>query len=227
MKWFKSNIVMAALLAGALGTLSVGGYKVVEAVPRIRSEYFGMQVELTDIETALLENGVVVEGDDQLLGYDRFLKPNNLNRVDSDGYVSNFYVGKTYNEKLSVRNVGTIDQFVRVIVRKYWVDSTGKRVNLDPALIDVHFVTDNGWEIDEAASTPERTVLYYGDILPVGQDSSLFADKLTISSEVMRKMTGEAYDYEDVTIRLEARVEAVQTHNADDAMISVWGRKNR
>ena len=33
------------------------------------------------------------------------------------------------------------------------------------------------------------------------------------------------YDYEGVTLNLEAEVDVVQTHNAEDAILSAWGRK--
>ena len=234
-KILRSPIATALLGLAAVGLILMGGINTVRAAPAIVSEYFGAQVELTDIETALLENGEIAEGDDDLLVTKRFLEPNELHERDENGLVDNFKIGKTYDEKLAVRNVGTIDQYVRVTVRKYWETTDGKRVDLDPKLIDIHFVTDDGWTIDEDASTPERTVLYYDSILGSAEnsetgnptDSSLFADKITISSDVFNYMTGEDYDYENVTFRIEAQVDAVQTHSDEEAMRSAWGRTNK
>ena len=35
-------------------------------------------------------------------------------------------VGKKYNEELSVKNTGDIDQYVRVSIYKYWIDADAK-----------------------------------------------------------------------------------------------------
>ena len=52
--------------------------------------------------------------------------------------------GKAYPEALSVKNSGTIDQYVRVMVYRYWVDKEGnKTTELSPELIDLN-LTGNG-----------------------------------------------------------------------------------
>ena len=219
---FRSPIFTIGLFVAAAVLILVGGMGTVRAAPRIQSNDWKGEVELTDIETALVENGNIVEGHDTLLG-SSFRNPNNLG-----SNAENFQYGVTYDEALSVRNVGSIDQYVRVTVYKFWEDGDGKKdPTLDPSLIDLHFVTDGGWSIDTAASTPERTVLYYDKILgaPKGSEtgnipgSSLFADKLTIKDEVA---TAQG-NYNGKTFRIKAVVDAVQTHNADAARVGAWG----
>ena len=157
-------------------------------------------------------------------------------------------IGNPYDYKLAVRNIappdrngGGIPQYVRVSVYKYWVavDESGapdpdeKRIDLDPALIDLHFVTgENGWSIDQAASTKERTVLYYDGILNPGDNAPNFTDKLTIDGKVMRavkeaKVDNPEFKYDNVQFRIKATVDAVQTHNGTAAMTSAWGRTNK
>ena len=235
-KLLASPIVSALLLVAGLGLIVFGGINGAAAAPRIQSADYRAQAELTNIETALTENGVIVEGDDALLGYDRFLQPNGLAQKDADGYVENFHIGQTYDEVLSVRNVGTIDQYVRVTVRVYWTDGKGKQITLDPKLIDLHFIegpgaNGEGWTIDTKASTAERTVLYYSDPIAPGEDTNPFTDTITISGEVMTAVTQAAdgtnsFDYTDMHCAIDATVDAVQTHNAEDAMTSAWGRTN-
>ena len=79
-------------------------------------------------------------------------------------------LGKHYDEALTVRNTGGIDTYVRVILTKSWQDENNvKNTTLSPDMIDLNILAgDNGWIIDESATTPERTVLYYTKILPVG-----------------------------------------------------------
>ena len=82
--------------------------------------------------------------------------------TDLLGKDDTFTPGKKYNEAISVKNSGTIDTFVRVIITKSWQDKEGKKnTTLSPDLIELNFLTDNGWQIANAQSTKERTVLYY------------------------------------------------------------------
>ena len=225
-KLLRSPIASVVLFAAAAAFILYGGINGAQAAPRIVSEYYGAQVKLTNIETALVENGNVVEGDGAL-----------LHNLVPEG--EKFQVGKTYDEVLSVRNVGVgndggIDQYVRVTVYKYWLDKAGKQIKdtkLKPEYIKLNFVTGNGWTIDEQASTEERTVLYYAEpISKDGGETTPFADKLTISGETITAIsandTGDTYDYEDVTFEIKAVVDAVQTHNGPEAMRGAWGRTN-
>lgn len=158
-------------------------------------------------------------------------------------------LGKKYKEELSVRNTGDIDQYVRVNIYKYWVEGNkkdgeeaGKIVNLDPGLIELNLVntSDQGgdWIVDSEASTKERTVLYYSKLLPAGSETTPFTDTLKIDNIIASKVTQEVkveengrktittiYDYDGVRFCIEANVDAVQDHNAEDAIWSAWGRR--
>lgn len=208
-KLFRSpitSIVLFVIAAGLLVVSSIGG---VRAALNIESQFYTAEIVLDEINVALTENGIVVEGDDTLL---KQLIPAGEKLV----------LGKPYDEVLAVRNNGAINEYVRVSVYKYWKKNGEKCVDLDPGLIDLHFVTGQGWIIDEAASTEERTVLYYktGYLTPkdtAGADSTPFADKLTI------KKGAAAKAYEGCECWIEAVVDGVQDHNAADAVNSVWG----
>ena len=139
---------------------------------------------------------------------------------------------------LQVRNSGTINQYVRVSVYRYWLDENGKKMQeLTPDLIDLEFCTDNGWMIDEESSTDERTILYYNKVLETGATSPSFAERLKIDQSVMNKVTQTTvktdkgtktittFDYDGAQFCVEAVVDAVQEHNAADAIWSAWGRR--
>lgn len=139
--------------------------------------------------------------------------------------------GKAYEERLSVYNSGAIDEYVRVSINRYWLDGERKDTSVSPELIDLN-LTGNGWVKDEKASTAERTVLYYTRILPAGEQSTDLSDTLTIDREVAEHVTvtekGDnvietVYEYDGLNFVLEAEVDAVQTHNAVDAIKSAWG----
>ena len=214
----KATVVLFALAALLIG---FGGINAIQAAPRIESLDFLAQVQLSNVNVAVVENGAIVEGDGALL------------KDLAKG--SDFQVGKTYDEKLSVRNTKHpsstnegegIDEYVRVSVYRYWTDGDGKAIDLDPSLIKLHFLTDNGWTIDEEASTPERTVLYYKDVVPVDGETTLFADTVTIDGAVATAISNGAYQYDNVNFHIKVTADAVQTHNGTEAMISAWGRTN-
>ena len=213
-----TTAVLFALAAGLLLTGTIGG---VRAAPLTYSDDFVADMALTDIDIALVENGGITDG--ELLA--------DLIDIDA-GEV--FQIGRTYPEALAVQNIGTIDEYVRVYVYRYWTDADGKAVDLDPSLIDLHFVTGSGWRVDEDASTAERTVLYYSTPLAAGEGgagevSAPFVDALTVKGWVISAITrleeteGYTFDYDNVQFHVKVVADGVQTHNADDARLSAWG----
>ena len=114
--------------------------------------------------------------------------------------------------------------------------------DLSPDLIDLNLVNlGTDWIEDEGARTKERTVLYYNKLLYAqGQGTSetpLFADSLVIDDSIAKKVSQETqtngnyttivttYDYDGVSFRVEVEVDAVQEHNAEDAVWSAWGKR--
>ena len=96
-------------------------------------------------------------------------------------------------------------------------------------------LTQNGWIVDENASTEERTVLYWPSVLKVGESTPAFSDTLKIDNSITSKVTEHTteenglktttttFNYDGVSFHVEAEVDAVQTHNAQDAIKSAWG----
>lgn len=148
-----------------------------------------------------------------------------------------FKVGQKYKEELSVENSGTIDQYVRVSIYKYWMKDDKKDQSLSPNLIELNLVNvGSDWLLDESSSTDERTVLYYSKLLKEGKTSSLFADSIKVDSIIATKVTRvpvegrpntirTVYDYDGMHFCVEVKVDAVQDHNAEDAIWSAWGSR--
>lgn len=198
------------------------------------SENYGAEVTVSNIGVSLLENGETVSRRD----YDSNGEWNEtIGTLLADLQEETIVPGKEYDEALAVSNSGSIDSYVRVILNKSWTDSEGSTdPNLSPELIDLNLLTDNGWIIDEDASTAERTILYYTNILPAGETTPALSDTVRIDPAVADKVTEEVttdengyktitftYAYDGYTFELEAEVNAVQTHNAQDAIKSAWG----
>ena len=216
MKGWKKVLSKPSVTAGAFvmaaGLLLFSGVGGARAALNYYSETYSGRVQLQDIGVTLTENGENVswrnyteDGSwDQNTG-------TLLTNLLAEGESVN--PGQKYDEVLAVKNTGTINQYVRVSVYKYWLIA------------------------DENSSTPERTVLYYSKLLNSGETSTPFADTLTIDTQVATKVTQTTatengyttitttYDYDGLQFCVEASVDAVQEHNAEDAILSAWGRK--
>ena len=211
-KIFRSPVATVALFLVAAALLAVGTIGGIRAALLVNSNSYLASMELADrAQVALVENDAVTDG--TLLA--------DLAAEEA------FCIGKTYDESLAVTNTGAIDVYVRVTVYRYWTDADGKAVELDPSLIILGF-SEDGWTVDEDASTPERTVLYYASPLAPGETTSPFAETLTIDSRVASAVNADSheYSYDDVTFNVEAVADGVQTHDGEAAMLSAWGRTN-
>lgn len=224
----RSQIVLIILVATIL---LASGFQTTTAVLTYFSDTYVTQAQMQQIGVSLIENGKEVSRFDDT--EDELYIP----EIPQEG----LQPGKSYKEELRVKNCGgnlsdeneSIDEYVRVIVRKRWLNNDSKAdTSLDPQHIQLHYVTDD-WIIDESQSTLEQTVLYYKNILKVNEESSLFMDCLSIDANILKEAKVEKvqdgnkvithYTYDDVQFELSVQVDAVQTHNAKDAILSAWG----
>ena len=250
-----TTIAMFALAAVLLLGSGIGGAR---AALNYFSEDYASHVEMDDIGVSLLENDAIVSyrnykssGTKGVAGTWSEATGVLLQKMLGEGEVLS--VGKKYSEVLSIQNTGTIDQYARVSIYKYWTDAKGEKIalnndekltpttELSPALIDLHYVNVGGaWIRDDAACTVdqngERVVLYYSKRLDAGVKSEPFTDSLKIDQMVGRIMDQKivtegthktittTYSYDGYQFHLEVTVDAVQDHNAQDAVKSAWGR---
>lgn len=235
--------VTAVMFVAAMALLIFGSVEGTRAALTYYSETYASRVQMYDIGVSLHENGERVSWRDYNSSANGTWNEHTgvlLAHMRDDG--EPLKLGKTYQEQLSVANSGTINQYVRVTVYKYWTDASGTKLqHLSPELINLHFVNlDTDWLLDTEASTPERTVLYYNKLLYAEgegvSETPLFADTLTIDDMIATKVHQEVeksgeyttitttYDYDGMQFRIEAKVDAVQEHNAEDAILSAWGK---
>ena len=212
------SALLFILAAGLLLTGSIGGARA--ALSEISDDYRS-RLPLQNIDIALFENGVDVSNGvllEGLLAEGASLQP-----------------GRTYPEVLHVQNRGTIDEYVRVSVYRYWVDEAGnKRLDLAPELIEPGFANPSRWLMDPDAATRERTVLYYSTALAPGASSVPFLETLTVSGTILDLVETEplgngelrfVYAYNGMRCVLDVQADGVQTHNGEDAVRSAWGRQ--
>lgn len=237
--------VKPALLLGAAAVLLLGStVGSTRAALTYYSEEYSAQVSMSSIGVTLLENDTAVRerrytesGTWETTG-DGVLLKNMLDEGETP------VPGKTYPEAISVANTGSIDTFVRVIINRYWTDASGEKTEattgLSPDLIKLNLANEGKWIYDKASDypdySPERMVLYYSEALSPEMKTEPLSDTLQIDPSILNDVVIKetksddgtwtrtyAYKYDGYSFHLEAEVNAVQTHNAVDAIKSAWG----
>ena len=227
-----------ALLSASVVLLAGSTVGSARAALTYYSENYGAQVEVSKIGVSLVENGSVVSSRDYISDGKWEEKSDTDKKLLTALNKNDIKIipGEKYDEALTVRNSGTIDTYVRVIVKKSWINEKGEKdTALSPNLINLNLLLDGKWMIDESASTPERTVLYYAEPLKSGDETEPLSNKISIDSSIATKVKQDViekdgyktitttYAYDGYNFQLEAEADAVQTHNAQDAIKSAWG----
>ncbi|HCK87953.1 MAG TPA: hypothetical protein DHW39_03990 [Erysipelotrichaceae bacterium] len=252
-----STLVLALT---AVCMLVFSGIGLARAALEIFSRQYKSQFEMFDIGISLYEDNEFLKEPMKVSNRDYANKTytSTLRLEDNwneeslrllNGYPENLELGRDYKEVLSVKNSGTIDEYVRVKIYKYWMKTedgeTRKATDLDTSFIDLqwaddldkYWLRDTANSIGEDNGIEETTVLYYREPLAVGDFTTDITKSLKITYPVSAKITQTVekvgtktiyttkYDYDGVTFVLEAEADGVQTHNAKDAILSAWGRK--
>ncbi len=240
-------IALGLVLGGAAGAFALGSSGLA-----FESEDYTAEFYLNHLQVHLLENGRDVCGGQntldgaskvsgdlvQYLGYENTGEGEKLGSIEP---------GKLYREEIAAENGLDVPIYVRMTVKKYWMitDSDGqpveKATELTPDMIRLtsgkQEYNKDDWFLNESESTDEQKTYYYkGQVEPEGQTSPLF-DSLVIDDAVMVKeelppekneKTGVTtirykYKYNGYAFYVKADVQAIQTHNANDAIHSQWG----
>lgn len=272
-KWITSPSGTIALFVLAAGLLLFSTIGSAWAALKYFSEVYKGHVEMYDIGVELLEKSDP-EGEAEKVAWRTYIR-NTQDEWDEtpgeehigellknmlpakeggeEGEKEELVPGRPYFEEISCRNSGTIDQYVRITLYKYWVNADGEKVftssaddpittqGLSPALIKFTFpYLGSDWILDEknSAETEERQIYYYNKLLKAGEDTTatpltgtLTIDQLVglkVNKEVIDDENGQtiivSYKYDGWKFCVEATVDAVQDHNAEDAIRSAWGR---
>lgn len=232
-------VVICLLFVMALGLLISSGVSGTQAALTYFSETYQSQMEVSQIGVSLFENGKLV-GKRDYEGNASWNEESQPLLAD----LGTFKIGQTYDEVLTVENSGSINEYVRVTILKYWTDKEGNKIQyhddqksdrLTPEWIELHF-TENGWVEDKSAATLERSVYYYTSVLTPDSLTTPLIDTFRISPEVASKVNREVstegnttttkttYAYNELKFHVEAKVDAVQDHNAQEAIKSSWGK---
>ena len=152
------------------------------------------------------------------------------NVIDTVLNVDNMSLGTPMETYAAVKNTGEIEEYVRVVVYKYWTTNGEKDITLDPSYITL-LSNSSKWIEDTSAQTKERSIFYYSEPLGSEEVTESFLDGILVSSDIKKCATAVkdgnkitvTYDYDGKGIQLEIEADGVQAHNYLDAAKSAWG----
>lgn len=108
----------------------------------------------------------------------------------------------------------------------------------DPSVKASSLFNKEAWQISDEETTAESTTYYCTKALKGGADSELLFDRLMIDGSIASagtmheteedgyKVYTYEYTYDGAAFFIEADMQAIQTHNAEDAIHSQWGVYN-
>ncbi len=222
------------ILVAGIALLVLSGVGSTRAAINEVSDDIKFSFKTAEVGVEILENGNSLDHEDGVL-LDRFGE-----KSDEE-----FHIGQDYEEVIAIKNVSeNYDCYARVVLNRSWATADGiTDCTLDPTLIEFNIpatatiVNPDGstasanWIIEESA-TKEQLVCYLDRPLPVGATV-----ELTKSIRVNDAVTTDAsnsetsgvvtttYNYANRLLKVSAKAQGVQTHNANDALWAAWGIK--
>ena len=215
-------LVLAAVLLFAAGTVLAATDS-----PDILGNDYNAEIDMADVDIKLLENG----GDPVMFESEPALGEVPEGKIQP---------GRVYNEKLQARNTGKYDAVVRMIVKTYWRNAGMRRdPKMDLELIELTYgnkaYNDAVWTLNDEETTAESKTYYLKKILGAGETSEPLVDRLRLNNKVLEEKNVKTeqkgnktvytyeYKYNSYILCLEADCQALQTHNANEAIVSAWG----
>ncbi len=228
---YLAGILLAVLL------FSFSTVRNIQALPAVISGEYTTEFSMNHIGITLWENNTVVN-------YKNYSSEDQAWHVLSttgiplfaDSAKTPMGAGDSRSTAIHISNSGSIDEYVRVVLRKQWVDENGNRdFDLDAAMIEMTFQGE-GWLVDTTYSTDEMIILYYPEVLAAGSgETSELKVSVGLSGAIKKaydykvsedgKTVTYEYLYDGKSVQIEIEADAVQAHNGSDAVKAAWGRE--
>lgn len=189
----------------------------IACIPRLQAKVdFGSST----LECSLVENGTVKNDGDAILTTLSGLKP-----------------GPLYNDSIQVKNIGSYSAYVRVSITKSWLEtSSGNTVfGLSKSLIKTNN-SNSDWILDTSESNSSVSVYYYKYPLTENSLTTNVIDSIQVldgANAYIEYTTQDANGNKTTTLRrksdgytarISIEVDAVQSHNGEEAILGAWGK---
>lgn len=164
------------------------------------------------------------------IGVSLNINEDNIDRNSNENAINTEMVNQRVIQKVSAKNTGARPQYVRVKVKKEWLDNKeavtereGQKLNKD--YIGINYVNTNDWiyvspsGIDNDTDNDTDGYLYYKKIVAPGESTSDFMDAYT----VLLGVNANTNIYRDLSARVTYDANAIQTVAAKAAILYEWG----
>ena len=160
------------------------------------------------------------------IGVSLNVNEDNIDRNSNENEINTEMVNQRVIQKVSAKNTGARPQYVRVKVKKEWLDNKeavtereGQKLNKD--YIGINYVNTNDWIYVSPSGNDDDPdgYLYYKKIVAPGESTSDFMDAYT----VLLGVNGNTNIYRDLSARVTYDANAIQTVAAKAAMLYEWG----
>ena len=160
------------------------------------------------------------------IGVSLNVNEDNIDRNSNENAINTEMVNQRVIQKVSAKNTGARPQYVRVKVKKEWLDNKevvtereGQKLNKD--YIGINYVNTNDWIYVSPSGNDDDPdgYLYYKKIVAPGESTSDFMDAYT----VLLGVNGNTNIYRDLSARVTYDANAIQTVAAKAAMLYEWG----
>lgn len=129
----------------------------------------------------------------------------------------NIVPGETISKKIGISNIKEASIYTRVTIRKYWLNEENRKdENLDASIIKPLF-NDTDWLVEfNDPQNGEDLVLYYRKPLANTEKTENFLKGIVVPTTL-------GNSFQNKKFALDIQVDAVQSLNGKDAMLSQWG----
>lgn len=207
MKKKRINIIIIAIICII--------FEIMNHIEIVNAQQFG------GIGVAILEN-------DEIIAY---IVGKTDGTIVKDIDLDDLKVGENFEKTIAIENYGSISEFVRIIISKMWFTADGIRKYDNSDFIELNFIENSDWLIDENASTSSRIVAYYTKKIDSKEKTTNLINSIRIDPDIYRYgYTISEDDNGNITIEYNSygfeiyiETDAVQAHNAKAAIKSAWG----
>lgn len=247
----KSPIIYLVLLFVALTSLAVTTVSAVRATPTETTDDYVANMESSNIGVTLQEGDAEKDSwtDVAYRNYDSGNWDPAKGKMGLPIFEGlDLTAGTLYEDDFRVLNSGTIDEYVRVVVYKYWMNETEdgleKDPSLDASLIQLSYDGSSSWVKDTKYSTDEKEIWYYTKPLAKDEVTDVLINGLKLDGDIKNHYTEDEivstvedetgktiyttitydYEYNGKTFKIMLEVDGVQFKHGVDAIKSAWGR---
>ena len=142
-------------------------------------------------------------------------------RYSGEGIMYTGMPGDLVDETLRARNSGTKDLYVRITIKKSWLNKDGEK-NLDADCREIEVITKDkeNWIILEGDEYGEVIYCYYRKPLKPQEETTNVMEQFSI---LRGRLSTTGNEYRNLAVQMTFDADAIQRTAVEKAMLAEWG----